>query len=122
VYDQTLADQFVWNYIRPQENGYRTDVRWVKLLAANGFGVSIQGGQPICFSALPYTAEDFDPGNSKKNQHPSDLNERSFISLHVDLAQRGVGGDNSWGALPHEPYLMKKKNYAYAFYIVPVTP
>jgi beta-galactosidase len=121
-YHQTLADQFVSNYIRPQENGYRTDVRWVTLLAANGYGVSIKADEPICFSALPYTTEDLDPGNSKKNQHPSDLNERSFISLHIDLTQRGVGGDNSWGALPHEKYLLKQKKFTYSFIIEPVTP
>jgi beta-galactosidase len=119
-YHQHLNEMFVANYIRPQENGYRTDVRWVELLSDKGHGLSIEGLQPICFSALPYTAEDLDPGTTKKNQHPSDLNERDFISLHIDLKQRGVGGDNSWGALPHAPYLLTEKKYAYGFIIKPV--
>jgi beta-galactosidase len=118
-YNQQVKDQFVWNYIRPQENAYRTDVRWVKFTNEQGAGVKFLGAQPICFSALPYIAEDMDPGITKKNQHPSDLNERNFISVHIDLGQRGVGGDNSWGALPHEPYLLKESKYSYAFIIEP---
>jgi beta-galactosidase len=118
-YNQTVNDQFVANYIRPQENGYRTDVRWVKLSGKTNEGVLITGLQPFCFSALPYMSEDMDPGHTKKNQHPSDLNERPFTTLHVDLTQRGVGGDNSWGALPHEQYLLKKRSYKYAYIIEP---
>jgi beta-galactosidase len=119
-YRQKLKEQFTWNYVRPQENGYKTDVRWIKLVNSDGNGIKISGIQPICFSALPYTAEDFDPGITKKSQHPSDLNERDFISLHVDLVQRGVGGDNSWGALPHEIYLIKAKKYSYSYIIEPL--
>jgi beta-galactosidase len=119
-YRQKLKEQFIWNYVRPQENGYKTDVRWIKLLNSDGNGIKISGIQPICFSALPYTAEDFDPGITKKSQHPSDLNERDFISLHVDLVQRGVGGDNSWGALPHEKYLLKANKYSYSYIIEPL--
>ncbi|MES2773854.1 MAG: glycoside hydrolase family 2 TIM barrel-domain containing protein [Bacteroidota bacterium] len=120
AYDQTLKEQFTWNYVRPQENGYRTDVRWLQLASPNGTGIKITGLQPFCFSALPYTAEDFDPGVTKKNQHPSDLNEQNFISLHIDLKQRGVGGDNSWGAYPHEQYLLKAKKYSYSYIIEPL--
>jgi beta-galactosidase len=118
-YQQTADEQFVANYIRPQENGYRTDVRWVQFSGADNHGVKIIGLQPICFSALPYMAEDLDPGNSKKQQHPSDLNERKFLSVHIDLNQRGVGGDNSWGALPHAEYLLTEKKYSYSYIIEP---
>ncbi len=120
VYNQDLKDQFVSNYIRPQENGYHTDVRWVQFTNENNDGIRITGMQPICFSALPYMDEDLDPGLTKKNQHPSDLNERDFISLHIDLKQMGVGGDNSWGALPHESYRLKDKSYSYSYRVEPV--
>lgn len=120
TYQQKLKDQFVSNYIRPQENAYRTDVRWVQFTDANGVGIKITGIQPVCFSALPYLAEDLDPGLTKKNQHPANLNERNFISVHLDLNQRGVGGDNSWGAYPHEAYLLKAKKYSYSYIIEPV--
>ena len=83
-------------------------------------GIKITGLQPISFSALPYLTEDLDPGNTKKQQHPSDLNERKFISVHIDLNQRGLGGDNSWGAMPHEPYLLKANQYQYSYIIEPV--
>jgi len=120
VYHQQLKDQYVRNYIRPQENAYRTDVRWARFTDAAGNGIQFTGVQPVCFSALPYTAEDMDPGITKKNQHPSDLNERDFISLHIDLGQRGLGGDNSWGQYPHEQYLLKDTHYSYAYIIEPV--
>jgi beta-galactosidase len=119
-YHAMVAEMFVTNYLRPQENGYRTDVRWASFTNDAGSGVKITGLQPLGFSALPYTAEDLDAGMTKKNRHPSDLNERKFISLHVDLDQRGVGGDNSWGALPHEKYLLKGSRYRYSFVIQPV--
>lgn len=120
IFKQKASEQFVANYIRPQENGYKTDIRWVRFYNQQNNGVQITGSQPICFSALPYMTEDLDPGVTKKQQHPSDLNERKFISVHVDLNQRGVGGDNSWGAYPHNPYLLTKKEYIYSYTIEPI--
>lgn len=121
LYQQKAADQFVKNYIRPQENGYKTDVRWVQFYDEQKNGIKITGVQPICFSALPYTTEDLDPGVTKKQRHPSDLNERKFMSVHIDLNQRGVGGDNSWGAYPHPPFLLTKSKYTYSYIIEPVS-
>lgn len=118
-YEQDLKDQFVANYIRPQENGYRTDVRWVAFTNDQQVGLKVTGLQPICYSALPYADEDLDPGLTKKNQHPADLNERNDITVHIDLKQRGLGGDNSWGAMPHEPFLLRDKSYSYGFVIEP---
>lgn len=118
-YQQDLKEQFVANYIRPQENGYRTDVRWVAFTNDQQVGLKVSGLQPICYSALPYADEDLDPGLTKKNQHPADLNERNDITVHIDLKQRGLGGDNSWGAMPHEPFLLKDKSYSYGFIIEP---
>ncbi len=120
IYQQKASEQFIMNYVRPQENGYKTDIRWVQLYDEQKRGIKITGLQPICFSALPYTAEDLDPGNTKKQQHPSDLNERKFISVHIDLSQRGVGGDNSWGALPHPPFLLKNNQYSYSYIVEPI--
>ena len=121
IYHQKAADQFVANYIRPQENGYKTDIRWVQFYDNQRNGITITGSQPICFSALPYTTEDLDPGVTKKQQHPSDLNERKFMSVQIDLIQRGVGGDNSWGAYPHAPYLLTNDKYTYSYIIEPVS-
>jgi beta-galactosidase len=122
LYNDSVATQYQWNYIRPQESGYKTDVRWLKLTNSKGEGLLLEGGQPICFSALNNMAEDLDPGLTKKQQHPTDIKPRSNVYLNVDLKQRGVGGDNSWGALPHEPYRLLEKKYSYSFIIKPLSP
>jgi len=108
-------------YTRPQENGYKTDLRWLTMTNNEGKGIRIEGLQPICASALNNWPEDFDPGLSKKYRHTNDITpNRDEVILSVDLAQRGVGGDTSWGALPHEQYLLKGKEYSYGFVIKPV--
>jgi beta-galactosidase len=117
LYSDAVADQYTWNYIRPQEGGYKTDVRWLSLTNNDGNGILVQGAQPICFSAINNMAEDLDPGLSKKQQHPTDIKPRSGVYLDVDLKQRGVGGDNSWGALPHEQYRLLDKKYTYTYVI-----
>jgi beta-galactosidase len=58
-----------------------------------------------------------DPGMTKKQQHPSDLRPDKNVYLHIDLLQRGVGGDDSWGALPHDQYRLRAKNYSYSYII-----
>ena len=117
LYSDKVENQFTRNYIRPQENGYRTDVRWLKLTTPGGTGLTIEGIQPICFSALHFKTEDFDPGNTKKQQHPTDLPTRKSVWVHVDLKQRGLGGDNSWGALPHDAYRLMDQTYQYSYVI-----
>lgn len=107
-------------YIRPQESGYKTDTRWIRLTDAAGSGIEITGLQPLCFSAMPQLTEDFDEGAIKQNRHTTDVIKRRFVCLHVDLAQRGVGGDNSWGAQPHDEYRLTGKKYNYSFVLRPV--
>jgi beta-galactosidase len=116
IYNSTAREQYT-AYIRPQENGYKTDTRWVSLKNENGVGVMIHGMQPVSFSALHNYTEDFDPGMTKKNQHIADIVERNYTVLHIDLKQRGVGGDNSWGAHPHEEYKLLDKQYTYSYTI-----
>jgi beta-galactosidase len=115
VYSDDVKNQFTWDYIRPQEGGYKTDVRWLSLTDSAGNGLQIEGVQPICFSAINNPTEDIDPGLTKKQQHPTDIRPRSDIFVQVDLRQRGVGGDNSWGALPHQPYRLLDKKYVYSY-------
>ncbi|MCB0641784.1 MAG: DUF4981 domain-containing protein, partial [Phaeodactylibacter sp.] len=104
-------------YIRPQEYGYHTDTRWIKLSNSAGDALVVRGNQPLSFSALNIRTEALDPGLTKKQQHPTDLRYERNITLHLDLAQRGLGGDNSWGAYPHEPYLLKADQYSYSYVI-----
>ncbi len=114
-YDDSVKNQFYRGYIRPQESGYKTDVRWLQLTNGEGKGLRIEGAQPLCFSAMNIDTEDLDPGLSKKQQHPSDLRFSNQVDLHIDLAQRGVGGDDSWGALPHQQYRLLDKKYTYTY-------
>jgi beta-galactosidase len=117
LYTDNVANQTTWSYIRPQESGYKTDVRWLALTNDKGAGLKIEGLQPVCFSATNQMTEDLDPGLTKKQQHPTDIKPRRNVYLQVDLKQRGVGGDNSWGALPHDQYRLLDKKYTYTYVI-----
>ena len=116
IYSSSVADQYV-PYIRPQENGYKTDVRWLTLTNNDGVGLRVAGLQPISTSALHFTSTDFDPGLTKKQQNAVQLVPRNDVYLHVDLAQNGVGGDNSWGAWTHKQYRLENDVYQYSFVI-----
>jgi beta-galactosidase len=118
IYSSKVADQYV-SYTRPQENGYKTDIRWLSLTNSSGNGIEIDGLQPLGVSALHNFPEDFDPGLTKKYRHINDITPRNEVVVCVDLAQRGVGGDTSWGALPHEQYRLNNKEYSYGFVIKP---
>lgn len=115
IYNDKVENQFTWTYIRPQEAGYKTDTRWLTLTDSDGKGIKIQGSQPLGFSALNIATEDLDPGQYKAQRHPSDLTIENKVFLHVDLKQRGLGGDDSWGSYPHKQYLLLKKNYSYEY-------
>jgi beta-galactosidase len=115
LYNTNVNEMFTSNYIRPQECGYRTDVRWLTLKNRNGKGLRFEGLQPLCFSALHVLTEDLDPGLTKKQQHPYQVKQRNEVYLHLDLKQRGVGGDNSWGALPHDQFRLLDKQYEYSY-------
>jgi beta-galactosidase len=116
LYTSTVTEQS-FDYIRPQENGNKTDVRWLTLTNEKGIGVQIKGLQPLSVKVAHNTTHDLDFGITKKNSHPSDITPRKDIFLNVDFLQRGVGGDDSWGALPHQPYRLLSDSYAYAYEI-----
>ncbi len=128
LYESTVADQYT-HYIRPQENGYKTETRWLTLTDDNGSGVLISGDPLICFAALNNIHDDFEsPGKLSQyrkdaktaNTHTIDVKPRDLVNLNVDLGQMGVGGDNSWGALIHPQYRLLAKKYEYSFRIRPV--
>ena len=120
LYEQSTNDQ-LFPYVRPQESGNKTDVRWLELMGSEGRGIRIEGLQPLNVSAIPYRAEDLDPGVESKNQvHYSDIVPRDEVVLHVDLAQRGLGGDTSWGATPRDEYRLTGDEYSYGYIIYPI--
>ena len=108
-------------YIRPQENGLRTDTRWLALTDSQGNGVRIESvDTPFCFSARHNYDEDLDPGLTKKQQHPTELFPRKTVALNLDLTHRGVGGDNSWGLQPMDKYRLQAKQYSFTYRLVPI--
>lgn len=122
VWSGKVADQY-YPYIRPQESGNKTDVRWATLTDAAGYGVKVSGLQPLNVSALDVTPASLDPGFSKHQMHNSDvLPDRHNVFLNIDLAQRGLGGDDSWGRGPHAPYCLDGTDYSYSFVLSPIVP
>ena len=119
LWEQSTSEQ-LFPYIRPQESGNKTDVRYLELTNDYGIGIRIEGLQPLSISAMPYRSEDLDPGLTKKQMHYSDIEPRREIVLHVDLAQRGLGGDDSWGAQPHDKYRLTADSYSYGYIIRPI--
>ena len=119
LYEQSTSEQ-LFPYVRPQESGNKSDVRYVELRNDLGIGVRIEGLQPLNISAMPYRSEDLDPGLTKKQMHYSDIEPRREVVLHVDLAQRGLGGDDSWGAQPHDKYRLTADSYSYGYIIRPI--
>lgn len=120
IYEQSTDEQ-LFGYVRPQESGNKSDVRWVELRNERGRGIRVEGLQPLNISALPYRSEDLDPGlGTKKQMHYSDIEPRREVVLHIDLKQRGLGGDNSWGLPPHDPYRLTAEEYSYGYIIRPI--
>lgn len=128
LYESSVDDQYV-PYIRPQENGYRTDTRWLTLTDEDGNGLLVSGLPMICFAALRNIHDDFEsPGRLSQyrrdaktaNTHTNDVNPRDFVNLNVDYGQMGVGGDDSWGAEIHPKYRLTDRKYEYSFRMRPV--
>jgi len=118
VYEKTVDELYV-PYVRPQENGTRTDIRWMALKNSDGNGVMILGDPLFSASALFYTVDDLDYRESQNN-HPTDLTKNNFIDLNIDLKQRGVGGNNSWGAKPLPAYRLAAGEYVFTFRLRPI--
>ncbi|WP_321996562.1 glycoside hydrolase family 2 TIM barrel-domain containing protein [Draconibacterium orientale] len=121
IYRSKVSDQY-FAYGRPQENGHKTDVRWLSLRDHSGMGLKITAvNKPVEFNALHIPTSELDPGEEKKARTPLDVIEGDFVELHIDHKMMGVGGDNSWGAKPHKQYMyFADKEYKYTFIIAPV--
>ncbi|TRX60075.1 DUF4981 domain-containing protein [Fulvivirga sp. M361] len=117
------VEDLYFPYIRPQENGYKTDVRWVSFSNASGEGVILIAQSDLLgFSAHHQYNEDFDEGEKKVNRHTVDVPRRDLVNVNVDHKQMGVGGDTSWGAQPHDQYkIMPTDPLKYSFLIRPIS-
>ncbi|MGQ8337437.1 glycoside hydrolase family 2 TIM barrel-domain containing protein [Sunxiuqinia sp. A32] len=126
LYSGAVADQY-WAYLRPQENGNKTDVRWMTITNESGTGLLFVGEPLLSVSAHHNIMEDFESpdrtdGRHQKgvkpvHRHINDVKPRDLTSVNIDDKQMGVGGDDSWGAWTHDQYRLTKKAYSYSFRI-----
>lgn len=118
LYEQTADEQF-YPYIRPQETGTKSDIRWWKQTDAAGSGLSVTSHHKLYMSALHYDIEDLDEGDNKEQRHVKDVPKSKYTNLFIDSEHAGVGGVNSWSmegfALPK--YQVKYKNKRFGFII-----
>jgi len=136
-YNNTVADHYV-AYMRPQENGYKTDVRWLSLDNAADAGLLVIAEDLVSYSVHHNRMSDFVPpvkiaitsedgpgahdNEERVNVHVSDVVPRDIISLNIDLGQMGVGGDDSWGKRTLHKYSLDDTEYSYQFSLLPYSP
>lgn len=116
IYNQPLND-FMEHYAVPQENGNRTDVRWMFFSnPKNKQGIAFVADSLLSMSASPYTDE-----NVQSAKHTNKLKDVGYLTVNIDLIQMGVGGNDSWSdvAAPLAQYQIPSKNYKYSFYLLP---
>ena len=144
---KNTADEMYFPYVRPQENGHHTDTRWLTVSQKNGKGLAIYADSTMGFSTLRNSIEDFDgeeatwrdyqwnnrdeeerkhdvnkARNLKPRQtHINDITPRNFVEVCLDMKQMGVGGYDSWGAIPDPQYLIPaNREYRWGFTLVPM--
>ena len=115
------ADNQYFPYIRPQESGTKSDIRWWKQTDATGLGLQVKSCAPFYASALHFDTEELDDGDEKEQRHSFDLKKSKFTNLFLDAAHMGVGGENSWGAWPLEKYRIHYGSKTFNFVLIPQT-
>ena len=118
-YRQSVDSQF-YPYVRPQENGNKTDLRWWRVLNVGGNGLEIKAEAPFSASALHYTIESLDEGTRKIQRHSNEVEQADLTNVLIDKAQMGLGCIDSWGALPLEKYCLPYQDYSFTFTLTPV--
>jgi beta-galactosidase len=111
------VNNLIHRYVRPQENGNRSDVRWMALTDREGVGLVAVGMPIIDISAWSFTMQDLE-----KAKHIHELPQRDTITVNLDYKQMGVGGDDSWGARTHPEYTLPAKSYHYRLRLMPYAP
>ena len=119
VYRQTVDEQY-HPYIRPQETGTKSDIRWWEQLNTAGNGLRVVAEAPFSASALHYSIDALDDGKDKHQRHASEVPEENLTNLCIDKAQLGLGCVNSWGALPLNQYQLPYGDYDFTFILEPV--
>ena len=132
LYNGKVANQY-HSYLRPQETGNKTDVRWAAFTDNEGLGIMVLG-DTLSINASHFRITDFDNGNAelsaisatsnirtkKQHRHTIDMVPRKLINIHIDYKQMGVGGEDSWGSQPLPQHQLPAKTYSYSFIMVPI--
>ena len=119
IYRQSVDEQF-YSYIRPQENGTKTDIRWWKQLNHSRNGLQIVAEAPFSASALHYTIESLDEGLMKKQGHSPEVAKANLTNLCIDKVQMGLGCEDSWGRITRPEYQIPYADYEFTFILTPV--
>ena len=137
---ETTAEEMCFPYVRPQETGHRTDVRWASFTDRRGRGLAVVADSVIEFNALRNPVEDFDSAESshpvqinyyenhdvdvtggRRQTHINDIVPQDYVEVCLDAIMMGVGGDNSWGAAINPKYIIDPyTDHHYRFTVVPV--
>jgi beta-galactosidase len=117
-YAGKVKDQHV-SYIRPQENGNKCDVRWMQLTDRLGVGLKFSADPPFEFTVQNYRPSEIAQESRSSGMHSIDIPARNVVAIHLDRFQMGVGGNDSWGAMPIEKYRFPAKNYTFELKITP---
>lgn len=140
-YVQSVNDQYHYGYVRTQESGTKTGLRWIRVTDDNGTGLEVSSDVLFSASALPFSVHDLDVSLTEERPRPNPTNTQSGVARHslelkglaheddrsagntylsFDLVQMGVGGINSWGRLPLESYLVHPVERSFSFVIRPL--
>ncbi|WP_420579672.1 glycoside hydrolase family 2 TIM barrel-domain containing protein [Reichenbachiella sp.] len=120
TYQGTVWEQY-HPYVRPQEFGNKSSVRWASLTNAEGLGIKVIGDSLLNVRAMNLELADIDhTPRPSPNRHTTDIKKKPLVTWNIDHLQMGVGGDTSWGRRVHKEYTIPAKNYSYGFTLVPV--
>ena len=119
IYRQSVAEQF-YSYIRPQETGTKSDIRWWKTFNVSGRGIQVIAAEPFSASALHYTIESLDEGLFKQQGHSPEVEEADLTNFCIDLIQAGLGCENSWGRIARPEYQVPYGDYEFTFILKPM--
>ena len=120
-YTQKVSEQY-HAYIRPQENGNKSDVRWWSVYdAENGEGLTFTAPEPLEMTSINYLTNDLDGGPVKEahQMHSGDLTPRPFTVVHIAQRQMGLGCVDSWGSWPLNKYQIPYADHSFSFVITP---
>lgn len=120
-YSGTVWEQY-HPYVRPQEFGNKSEVRWASLTNREGYGLKVIGDSLLNVRAMNLELVDIDhTPRPSPNRHTTDVKKKPLVTWNIDHLQMGVGGDTSWGRRVHEQYTIPAKAYNYGFILVPIS-